>query len=75
MGMTRRDFQVIADTIREQINRRSIRDEDSRRADPNCSGYVAVCLTAWALADALRDYNPSFNRDLFIAACGLDGEA
>ena len=35
MGMTRRDFQLIADTIREQINRRSKRDEESRRADPN----------------------------------------
>ena len=72
MGMTHRDFQLIADTIREQINRRSKRDEESRRADPNCSGYAAVCLTAWALADHLAEYNPAFNRALFIKACGLE---
>ena len=72
MGMTRRDFQLIADTIREQINRRSTRDDNDRAADPNLSGYSAVCLTAWALADNLAAYNPAFNRALFLKACGLN---
>mgnify|MGYP000078873334 CR=1 FL=1 len=71
MGMTRRDFQLLADTIREQINRRSIRDEESRKADPNMSGYTAVVLTAWALADHLAEYNPAFNRVRFLEACGV----
>lgn len=74
MGMTRRDFQLIADTIREQINRRATRDETDRQTDPNLSGYSAICMTAWALADNLAAYNPAFNRALFLKACGLNNQ-
>lgn len=71
MGMTRRDYYLIADAIRQQIDRRLPRDEDDRKADPNMAGLTALYMTARGLADNLAENNPRFDKYKFFDACGL----
>jgi hypothetical protein len=71
MGMTRRDYVLIADTMREQIDRRRNFRMADCKTDPNASGYSALCLAVWQLADRLAENNPRFDKQRFISACGL----
>jgi len=55
--MTRKDFQLIADTLRgigNDVCRAEQRDQIAK-----------------AFARALKDTNPSFNRNRFLAACDI----
>ena len=71
MGMTRRDFELIANTMKQQIDRRRDFRLADRKTDPNASAYSALCLAVWTLADNLAEYNPRFDKVRFIQACGL----
>jgi hypothetical protein len=55
--MTKKDFQLIADVIR---NADEIADE------------MTLSAIAENLADALSTTNPLFNRSLFLTACGVN---
>jgi hypothetical protein len=59
--MTRKDFQLIADTI------------SNLAADFNNGGSdeVSLSLVAQELADALATTNSQFNRARFLTACGV----
>ena len=70
MGMTRRDYYLIADTFRQQIDRRRDFQAD-RKADPKHIGYSALCLTVWDMGARLAENNPRFDKQRFFKACGL----
>ena len=55
--MTRKDFQLIADVLVDVTG--PVISSESRNQ------------IAKALASALRSTNPNFNRDRFLAACGV----
>lgn len=69
--MTKRDYNLIADTMRQQIDRRRTYRLTDLKTDPNASGYSALCLAVWQLADRLAENNPRFDKERFISACGL----
>ena len=71
MGMTRRDYELIADTFKQQIDRRRDFRAADRKTDPNASGYSVLCLTVWAMGDRLAENNPRFDKVRFYRACGL----
>lgn len=71
MGMTRRDYYLIANTIRSQVDRQIHRDETDRKADPNMSGLMASYMIARGLANALAENNPRFDKAKFLGACGV----
>lgn len=57
--MTRKDFQLIADVIAQfQIG--------------EGKAMVSPSLIAGAMADALEDENPRFDREKFLRACGIN---
>ena len=60
--MTRKDFELIADTIR------NLRDASYE------SGVNELQreMIAKQFAAALRSTNPNFNRDRFVRACGVE---
>ena len=59
MGMTRRDYYLIANTIRDNL----IVDEYG--LDERCERM------AWDFAKRLAANNPEFKRDRFLEACGV----
>ena len=60
--MTRKDFQLIADAMREAFPGREISD-----------AYVTWATACHKLANGLETTNPRFDRSRFLAACGLEG--
>jgi hypothetical protein len=54
--MTRKDFQLIARTISEELP----------------PGSEAQRLSALAFADVLQHTNPNFDRARFLVACGVE---
>lgn len=62
--MTKKDFELIAETI----NRLRV-DFDNGEDDT-----ISLSLVAEELADALAGTNERFNRELFLNACGLKTE-
>lgn len=54
MGMTRRDFVMLSDAIREQL-----------QYDNDLNAFV------WRIAERIGEYNPSFNKAIFLKACGV----
>jgi hypothetical protein len=62
--MTRQDFVLIAEVVREEI-----RDAD---AHDDIARVAALRLVASAFAKRLRSTNPGFKSELFLAACGID---
>jgi capsule polysaccharide export protein KpsE/RkpR len=60
--MTRKDYQLIAEVIREQGADLVYQNSEKARHD----------LTAHALADALALDNPRFDRARFLTACGVN---
>lgn len=75
--MTRKDYQLIADTI-AQFSRDLAKDESGALTDTGraiISGErVAVQTIAHRLAYELQLGNSSFDRKRFIEACQLDAE-
>ena len=71
MGMTRRDYELLADIMRQQIDRKLKRDDADRKADPNLSGLTALYMAARALANRLAENNPRFDKVRFLTACGV----
>ena len=64
--MTRKDFELIADAIRDSIiNYRTV---DRSHLDEPAAMYYAVVAE---LSGALARNNPRFDRARFIAACGI----
>jgi hypothetical protein len=59
--MTRQDFQLIADIIKDQRNL-----SVQAGVDPTPK------MIAHAFADRLAQVNPRFNRALFLRACGTE---
>lgn len=59
--MTRKDYELIATAVR-----------DSAMDRPTYSQQVQRRFTAMRLADALASQNPRFNRERFLAACGVE---
>jgi hypothetical protein len=58
--MSRKDYEIIAGVIRAQ--------RLDQQSHP-CSGVARLSFTEWALADALAQDNPRFDRDRFREAC------
>lgn len=67
--MTRKDFNLIAETIR-LLPSFETRQEDGMRYPCDVVNFDAVCRR---FAEALATTNPRFNKDRFIAACNGKG--
>lgn len=62
--MTRKDYVLIAQAIKETIPSRIVTEIDA--AFNRGAGW-----TAHNIADALEKDNPRFDRERFLAACGV----
>lgn len=71
MGMTRRDYELLASIMRQQIDRKLYRDDNDRKADPNMAGLTALYMAARALANRLAEDNPRFDKVRFLTASGV----
>jgi hypothetical protein len=60
-SMTRKHFQAIANVIRENC------DNNKWDGEPSDAERVGR-----AMASALRQFNPAFDRERFLKACGVD---
>lgn len=60
--MTRKDYKLIADIIRQQ----------TVNTDSKFGGVIYPADLAAAIASALKHDNPRFRRDLFLKACGIE---
>jgi len=63
--MTRKDFQLIAETVRGL-------DTFSYQYD-GCDMPSSRWQAANAFADKLASTNPNFDRERFLRACGVEG--
>lgn len=63
--MTRKDFVLIADTLK------ATKPFSSARVMVNMDALLAWRATAEAMADALARTNPQFDRARFLTACGV----
>lgn len=61
--MTKQDFELIAEVFNDAVQRMS----------PDPAGDIAFMhrVLAEDMADALRTTNHNFDRDRFLAACGV----
>lgn len=71
MGMTRRDYELLASIMRQQIDRKLYRDDNDRKADPNMAGLTALYMAARAIANRLAEDNPRFDKVRFLTASGV----
>ena len=62
--MTRKDYVLIADTIKGAINY----EQDFNNNQEKVNGFKHLAL---ALASTLESDNPRFDRDRFLVACGV----
>lgn len=58
--MTRKHFQAIANEFSRAMETTQNKGEDT-----------AIELLAEGVADRLAEFNPAFDRDKFLAACGV----
>ena len=65
--MTRKDFQLIADAVRQL---RTFEAHDAELSE-DVAHAVRWSSVADALASALATTNPRFDRDRFLGACGI----
>ena len=63
--MSRKDFQLIAETLRTLPSFTTI--------NPACSDVVRFDVLVNQFADALRSTNPRFDRERFVSACNGKG--
>lgn len=71
--MTRKHFRALADALRSVRPGRLMRDATS----PDELLYLRGAWGQWnvavvEIARAVRQFNPSFDRDRFFSACGYD---
>lgn len=66
--MTKKDFELIADAIRDVYEYQ--KDSDGRGSKKIKQG--AIRAAADSLSEALARTNPRFDRARFMAACGID---
>jgi hypothetical protein len=82
--MSRKDFVAVAAAINALYTATDIREliapdglstqtEEDRAI--TASKLFGIRYTAEALADVFSDANPRFNRNIFLAACGVNGGA
>jgi len=74
--MTRKDYELIARILKEQVirDREALTFFDSERTEaPAVNVAVAnrTRLTIYQLAEGLRFDNPRFDQETFLKACGL----
>lgn len=62
--MSRKHFEQIAETIRVQLD--NVQDDESLY-----SIRATIVETANRLADVFTEANPRFDRNRFLAACGI----
>lgn len=62
--MTRKHFEAIARTMREEI--------ETYRESGDAYAVKVATHTARSLAYLCAESNPRFNRDRFLTACGVD---
>ena len=65
--MTRKDFQLIADVVKQL---RTFEAHDVEMSE-DVARAVRLSSVADALASALATTNPRFDRDRFLTACGI----
>ena len=65
--MTRKDYQLIAETIRQEVD--YLADHDS--AYCGNARLMTLQVVTHNLSKRLSDDNPKFNADKFASACGL----
>lgn len=69
MALTKKHFTLVADEIRDEINRVIVRERaPSARAD---AAIDALRSLAYSLCGALRAENPKFDSERFLRACGF----
>ena len=59
--MTRKHFQMVADSIKGELDKHSLRSDNA----------LAVVRVMKDLADKFKADNPSFQRSRFFSACGV----
>ncbi len=62
--MTRKDFQLIADALKES------KPEAEKKFHNQTAYMTQFMITCHCMADALATTNPRFDRDRFLTACG-----
>ena len=65
--MTRKDYETIAAALYERVTELSPRQRT--RANALSEQHAALCHN---VANALKADNPRFDRERFLAACGVD---
>lgn len=65
--MSRKHFEQIAETIRVQLDGVS-----NYPGEVQGSVRMAIKESANRLCDVFADANPRFNRNIFLAACGIN---
>lgn len=60
--MSRKHFEKIAETLRIRLQVESLGGESARQA---------ISCIIRALADDFASFNPNFDRNRFLSACGL----
>ena len=63
--MTRKDYVLIADSIKGAINYEAILNDNKEKAE--ALGFLAIRLSS-----AFELDNPRFDRDRFLVACGVN---
>ncbi len=65
--MTRKDYQLIARTIKESLEI----NQHSWKTNESTDSQIAIMALAQTLAIRLKDENPLFNHEIFAKACGI----
>ena len=72
--MSKKDFELIAETIRKHVTQTKELYADSNSGDVEREQakheYEALSRVAISLASELRDTHPAFKFTLFVSACG-----
>jgi hypothetical protein len=69
--MTRKDYQLIADCIRQSVEEMKYLYGESDIKDIETHMAVAVSMTIRHLQQGLKQDNPNFKPDTFYKACAI----
>lgn len=72
MSMTRKDYEIIAAGIKEQVDFIKSAADFATNPDAIKAAKATVENTAGNIAFKLGQQNPRFNRDTFLTACGIE---
>ena len=70
--MTRKDYEMIAQAVRDALPDLSEREPGAPLADDTHAALSHLRTAADYIADGCKADNPRFNRKRFIAACGFN---